>query len=83
MAVALTQMGKFYGLPVYINVGLTDSKIPDAQAGIEARPPPGTRDGPCGVIRFMQRPKEERHVGLGGLRATGDEHVPRAVSHPP
>jgi trimethylamine---corrinoid protein Co-methyltransferase len=36
MAVGMTQMGKFYDLPVYINVGLTDSKIPDAQAGIEA-----------------------------------------------
>ena len=36
MAVAMTQMGKRYGLPVYINVGLTDSKVPDAQAGMEA-----------------------------------------------
>jgi len=36
MAVAMTQMGKRYGLPVYINVGLTDSKAVDAQAGIEA-----------------------------------------------
>ena len=36
MAVGMTEMGKFYGLPVYINVGLTDSKIPDAQAGLEA-----------------------------------------------
>jgi trimethylamine--corrinoid protein Co-methyltransferase len=36
MAVAMTQLGKHYGLPVYVNVGLTDSKIPDAQAGIEA-----------------------------------------------
>jgi len=36
MAVAMTQMGKRYGLPVYINVGLTDSKTVDAQAGIEA-----------------------------------------------
>lgn len=35
MAVAMTQMGKFYGFPVYINVGLTDSKLPDAQAGLE------------------------------------------------
>jgi len=33
--VAMTQMGKHYGLPVYINVGLTDSKRPDAQAGLE------------------------------------------------
>jgi trimethylamine--corrinoid protein Co-methyltransferase len=35
-SVAMTQMGKHYGLPVYINVGLTDSKRPDAQAGLEA-----------------------------------------------
>ncbi len=34
--VGMTQMGKHYGLPVYINVGLTDAKRPDAQAGIEA-----------------------------------------------
>lgn len=33
--VAMTEMGKHYGLPVYINVGLTDSKRPDAQAGLE------------------------------------------------
>lgn len=36
LGVAMTQMGKSYGLPVYINVGLTDSKRPDAQAGIES-----------------------------------------------
>ena len=35
MAIAMTQMGKHYGLPVYINVGLTDSKTVDAQAGME------------------------------------------------
>ena len=34
--VGMTQMGKHYGLPVYVNVGLTDSKRPDAQAGIES-----------------------------------------------
>jgi trimethylamine--corrinoid protein Co-methyltransferase len=34
--VGMTQMGKHYGLPVYINVGLTDAKRPDAQAGLEA-----------------------------------------------
>jgi trimethylamine--corrinoid protein Co-methyltransferase len=33
--VAMTQMGKHYRLPVYINVGLADSKRPDAQAGLE------------------------------------------------
>lgn len=33
--VAMTQMGKFYDLPVYINVGLTDAKRGDAQAGLE------------------------------------------------
>jgi len=35
MAIAMTQIGKHYGLPVYINVGLTDSKTVDAQAGLE------------------------------------------------
>jgi trimethylamine--corrinoid protein Co-methyltransferase len=35
MAIATTEMGKHYGLPVYINVGLTDSKTVDAQAGME------------------------------------------------
>jgi trimethylamine--corrinoid protein Co-methyltransferase len=35
MAVAMVQMGRFYGFPVYINVGLTDAKVADAQAGIE------------------------------------------------
>ncbi len=35
MAAAMTQMGKYYGLPVYTNTGLTDSKGADAQAGLE------------------------------------------------
>ena len=35
MAVAGVQMGKHYGLPVYTNTGLTDSKCADAQAGLE------------------------------------------------
>jgi trimethylamine--corrinoid protein Co-methyltransferase len=35
MAVACTEMGRHYGLPVYINVGLTDSETVDAQAGLE------------------------------------------------
>lgn len=36
LAVGMTELGKSYGLPVYINVGLSDSKIPDAQAGLES-----------------------------------------------
>lgn len=36
MAAALTEVGKRYGLPVYINVGLVDAKCVDAQAGLEA-----------------------------------------------
>ena len=36
MAVAMTQLGRYYKLPVYVNAGLTDSKIADAQAGLEA-----------------------------------------------
>ena len=35
MAVAMVQMARFYGFAVYINVGLTDAKVPDVQAGIE------------------------------------------------
>ncbi|TFG17938.1 MAG: hypothetical protein EU533_08010, partial [Promethearchaeota archaeon] len=34
--IAMSQMGKYYGFPVYINAGLTDSKRPDAQAGLES-----------------------------------------------
>jgi trimethylamine--corrinoid protein Co-methyltransferase len=35
MAIAMTQMARYYGLPVYINVGLSDSKRVDAQSGLE------------------------------------------------
>ena len=35
MAVAMVQIARSYGFPVYINVGLTDAKLPDAQAGME------------------------------------------------
>jgi trimethylamine--corrinoid protein Co-methyltransferase len=35
MNAAVAQLGQFYNLPVYNSSGLTDSKIPDAQAGYE------------------------------------------------
>ncbi len=35
MALAMVQMAKSYGLPSYINIGLTDAKTLDAQAGME------------------------------------------------
>ena len=35
MASIMTQLGRWYGFPVGVNVGLTDSKIADAQNGIE------------------------------------------------
>ncbi len=35
MAVAMAQIAKHYGFPVYINVNLTDSKVLDVQAGFE------------------------------------------------
>jgi trimethylamine--corrinoid protein Co-methyltransferase len=35
MAVAMVQIARSYGFPAYINVGLTDAKLPDAQAGME------------------------------------------------
>lgn len=35
-SIAMSQMGKYYGFPVYVNAGLTDSKSMDAQAGLES-----------------------------------------------
>lgn len=35
MHAAVAQLGQFYNLPVYNSSGLTDSKIPDVQAGYE------------------------------------------------
>ncbi len=35
MAVAMAQVAQHYGLPSYINVGLGDSKLVDAQSGLE------------------------------------------------
>ncbi len=35
LASAAVQMGKFYNLPNSVGAGMTDSKIPDAQAGYE------------------------------------------------
>jgi trimethylamine--corrinoid protein Co-methyltransferase len=35
MAIAMIQMAGYYGFPVYVNVCLTDAKVPDAQAGVE------------------------------------------------
>lgn len=35
MAVAMAQVAKAYGFPVYINAGLTDSILVDAQSGLE------------------------------------------------
>jgi trimethylamine--corrinoid protein Co-methyltransferase len=35
MAVAMVQLAHSYGFPTYVNVGLTDAKLPDAQAGME------------------------------------------------
>jgi trimethylamine--corrinoid protein Co-methyltransferase len=38
MAVAMIQMARSYGLPVYVIVGLTDAKVPDAQAASKRQP---------------------------------------------
>jgi trimethylamine---corrinoid protein Co-methyltransferase len=35
MAAAITQLARSYKMPVYNNTGMTDSKIPDAQSGVE------------------------------------------------
>ena len=57
--VAMTQMGKLYGLPVYINVGLTDAKRPDAQAGLE-----------CGITLILGAAAGADifgHMGISGV----------------
>ena len=59
MAVAMTQLGKFYGLPVYINVGLTDSKVADAQAGLEI--------GMTLVCGAMAGADVFGHLGISGM----------------
>ncbi len=35
MGLAMAQLGKYYGFPVYVNVNLTDAKTLDVQAGME------------------------------------------------
>jgi trimethylamine--corrinoid protein Co-methyltransferase len=35
LAIGMAQLGKHYGFPVYVNVNLTDSKLLDAQTGME------------------------------------------------
>lgn len=32
MAIAMTRLGRHYELPVCVNVGLTDGKVPDSRA---------------------------------------------------
>ncbi len=62
-SIAMTQMGKFYKLPVYINVGLTDSKLPDAQAGLE-----------CGLTLAMGTGAGADifgHMGISGVDQAG------------
>ena len=62
-SIAMTQMGKFYELPVYINVGLTDSKLPDAQAGLE-----------CGLTLAMGTGAGADifgHMGISGVDQAG------------
>ncbi len=57
--VAMTQMGKHYGLPVYVNVGLTDSKRPDAQAGLES--------GATLVMAAAAAADVYGHMGISGV----------------
>lgn len=35
MAAAVTQVARYYDLPIYVKVGFSDSKCLDAQSGIE------------------------------------------------
>ncbi|MEM2356241.1 MAG: trimethylamine methyltransferase family protein [Candidatus Bathyarchaeia archaeon] len=59
MAIAMTQIGRYYGFPVHINVGLTDAKIPDAQSGLEK--------GITMVIGAMAGAELFGHLGIAGM----------------
>ena len=64
MAVACTEMGKHYGLPVYINVGLTDSKTVDAQSGLEA--------GATFLMGALAGADIFGHMGIAGVDQASD-----------
>jgi len=59
MAVAMVQIARFYGFPVYINVGITDAKVPDAQAGIEK--------GATMVLGVLAGADTFGHAGICGI----------------
>lgn len=60
---AMTQLGKWYGLPVYVNSGLTDAKRPDAQAGLEA--------GITLATSAMAQADIFGHLGIAGVDQAG------------
>ncbi len=64
MAVVMTEIGKFYGLPVYINVGLTDSKCVDAQAGLES--------GTSLLLGALAGADIFGHLGIAGVDQAAD-----------
>ncbi|MEM2111504.1 MAG: trimethylamine methyltransferase family protein, partial [Candidatus Bathyarchaeia archaeon] len=58
MAVAMTQIGRYYGFSVHVNTGLTDSNIPDAQAGLEK--------GASMLISALAGAEMFGHLGIAG-----------------
>ncbi|HID17641.1 TPA: hypothetical protein EYP26_05045, partial [Candidatus Bathyarchaeota archaeon] len=58
MAASITQVGRYYGFPVHVNVGLTDAKIPDAQSGLEK--------GATLAIGAMAGAELFGHLGIAG-----------------
>jgi len=58
LAVAMVQIGKSYGFSVHVNTGLTDSNIPDAQAGMEK--------GASMLISALAGAEMFGHLGIAG-----------------
>ncbi len=58
MAVAMVQIGRFYGFSVHVNTGLTDSNVPDAQAGLEK--------GASMLISALAGAEMFGHLGIAG-----------------
>jgi len=63
MGVSIAQIAQFYGLPVGVDLGLTDSVLPDAQSGLEK--------GITSVMGLLAGADLYGHMGILGKDAGG------------
>lgn len=58
MGAAMAQVARFYGLPAYVNTGLGDSKLVDAQSGLDR--------GMCFLMGMLAGADLLGHLGIAG-----------------